>query len=785
MMGKLPKRQRFVGWAFFALGWWFITRSCASITVEDFFHLRPLSLALFPNHLAPQYFFMGFGLLGLLASDALCFITAWGVLFQRSWARWSGVLPCVYLLLAFPFFTVLGLVGLFCLWTLPRVKRGPLSAAEFWDPHRRSGWMVTASILGWLVARFVFTGMQIWQQANGMSIDDIANPGLTAFLLLLWLHVVLHECGHALAAVAVGFRVKSVAVGPFVLDKGAKGIRLEFDWRRMLMLGGYVGAVPAIPRGYRQKQMIVVAAGPATSLATGGMLLWVSRLLPGSSLAHLWPLAAMGSVLGFYIGAVNLLPFGYCDGTTLFHLLFRTRRSDELISLVLRGANPEAPRQPARDYEQEVKERAEAVSQLLSAPDPEPLQVGSAYIALGAVELGAQRFRECEQHMTQGLAMLTKHADPRYLAAGWGCLAILRRTRFDAAGVTEASGKALAAYRVVREEAHSVLERLSAELEIARSHSHLQDWPAVLGETEAALARCPEDEQSSICKAGLLSFRAHALLQTGCVDAGLETVKEAAAILRGQTGDVAPQYLGFLGSVLWGAGRTEDAVGLLTEGVSLLEARGFLRPAAGERLQLAEILRLDGQVARAGCVLPRPENVSPELRRYYHDRRGNIRRSAGHLSDAIADFSAALTLIESEPEEVHLAAARAKLADALAESGDLDGAETMVRQARDVLAAAGHPDLGSANITLAVIAARRGQARQDQVAAALRAWDAAPLLLPADKARELETAAKSLESAGCAAGAADCRAAAEGYWRRLAPAPVQETVPASNCAVPG
>src|SRR5262249_10948034 len=163
-------------------------------------HLRYLSLLLFRDHFAAQAFFMGFSLLGVLASDALCLITAWGVGHQRNWSRWAGLLPCVYMLLAFPYLSIFGLAGLLSLSTQPRVKAGPLSGAEFWNPRRQSGWMVIASFLGWVIARLAFVWLQVHAMSNGLSPAHVADPGLIVFLILVWLHVAIHECGHALAA---------------------------------------------------------------------------------------------------------------------------------------------------------------------------------------------------------------------------------------------------------------------------------------------------------------------------------------------------------------------------------------------------------------------------------------------------------------------------------------------------------------------------------------------------------------------------------------------------------
>jgi tetratricopeptide (TPR) repeat protein len=761
------KRHIVAGWAFFAVGLVLIYVPCAS--VDEFFHFRTLSLALFPHNFVFQAFFMAFSLFGLLAADALCFITAWGVGHQRSWSRSTGLWPCVYMLLAFPYLTAFGVVGLYYLLSQPVVKRGRLTGTEFWNPRRQSGWMVIASLIGWFLAKGAFAGLQIRALSAGLSPLDSASPSLIVFLLLVWLQVAVHEGGHALAAVLVGFRVKVLGIGPLVLSKESGGLRLRFEWQRLLLLGGYVGAMPLNPRRCREKQMIVVAAGPVTSLLASATLYCISNLLPGTSLSHLWPLAAMGSMLGLFMGVVNLLPFGYCDGTMFFHLLFRTQRGQELISLILHRTNSPT-QQPVLNPEDSVRRHAERLRELLNSPDPDPIPLGNTHIVLGCAEIGVQRWRDAEKHLTEGLALLPGGPSPRYQAAGWEGLAMLRSSRFDSAGVAEAHERGVAALRLAERDSQSADERLNAAVAAVRLHGLAHNWSAVLETSAVALAECPEDAPRRTMRGVLLGCRGHALLQTGDLETGLQAIEQSAAIFREQNGDIAaPQYLGHFGYCLWEAGRTEEAIALLTECVVMFEAGGAPGLAASQRLLLAEILRYTGKYAQAACVLPRFEHVTLDLRQYYYDRRGSIRRSAGYLPEAIADFSKVAGIAEADGEEVPLAIARTKLADALIHNGDLERAERLAGEARRVLSEAGHPDLGCACIVLAAIAARKGEPHEHQVEAAMRAWEAAALFLPADKARELEEAARSLDAVGLSTGSAACREAAKRYWRLLTP----------------
>ncbi len=216
-MGDYRKRDTVVGWAFFAVGQFLILGH--EWATDGLMHARAYSVALFPDHLAAQFYFMGYFLLALLAAAGLLSITAWGVGHQRTWSRWTGLMPCLFLLAGFPYLTAVGGMGLYYLFTQRTVKPGALTGTDFWNPRRLSGWMVAASVLGWFAAQLALSRLETQAYRSGVPAEIMRHPGMAAFLLLLWVNLALHECGHALAAVAVGFRVKVLAVGPLVFKK--------------------------------------------------------------------------------------------------------------------------------------------------------------------------------------------------------------------------------------------------------------------------------------------------------------------------------------------------------------------------------------------------------------------------------------------------------------------------------------------------------------------------------------------------------------------------------------
>lgn len=118
---------------------------------------------------------------------------------------------------------------------------------------------------------------------------------------LLFVSVTLHELAHTFLAIRYGGRVRSVT----------------------LMLLGGVSEISRMPRGAYQ-EAIMAAAGPATSLALGGVLVGLSALtrgLPVDLQMGLFYLAAMNITVGVF----NLLPAFPMDGGRILRALLAAR----------------------------------------------------------------------------------------------------------------------------------------------------------------------------------------------------------------------------------------------------------------------------------------------------------------------------------------------------------------------------------------------------------------------------------------------------------------------------
>ncbi|MBV8811028.1 MAG: M50 family metallopeptidase [Acidobacteriaceae bacterium] len=143
-----------------------------------------------------------------------------------------------------------------------------------------------------------------WAQAIFRAISITDAGGISAIFAALFAAVVLHELGHFLAALAVGFRILGVSLGP---------VRVSF-WHGQRMwklstknlLTGSVSAIPRTDRQWRSRMLAVVAAGPAATLGTGALASYL-LLAPHSSP---WMVSFLGALsqLSFFLFVLGLIP---------------------------------------------------------------------------------------------------------------------------------------------------------------------------------------------------------------------------------------------------------------------------------------------------------------------------------------------------------------------------------------------------------------------------------------------------------------------------------------------
>jgi hypothetical protein len=206
-----------------------------------------------------------------------------------------------------------------------------------------------ASKWNWIasaVAVFAFVSAMNWINRAaahaGFAVTASALPTLESrrivVLFLAGLVVTtLREFGHVLVAWAVGFRIRLIAIGPLMIWNDRQGrATVHLDWSRLLVSGGYMGAIPKSRRGVRINQMLVALGGPLLSLVLCTALLALVFGVPNA-----WRLAAIFAAMFLADFAGNLTPVGNTDGSIFFHLLLRTRIGREHVSRLLRSTDPE------------------------------------------------------------------------------------------------------------------------------------------------------------------------------------------------------------------------------------------------------------------------------------------------------------------------------------------------------------------------------------------------------------------------------------------------------------
>lgn len=211
-----------------------------------------------------------------------------------------------------------------------------------WKPRLRSALV----FCGWLAlgAAFGSAATALSWEISGMQ----WLVGTLAFMFAGWLHLILHEAGHALAGIAFGQRVFALGIGPWRLERGQAGWHVR-KGGAISGVGGFAALAPRAGRaGSRRDMVAFLLGGPFANLLTGAA---------GLMLLHCWQppallaAALVGAVLSaLLLGVVNLLPFRsmgwYSDGLNLLHLLrnsasARARiQATQLLGLSLAGVRP-------------------------------------------------------------------------------------------------------------------------------------------------------------------------------------------------------------------------------------------------------------------------------------------------------------------------------------------------------------------------------------------------------------------------------------------------------------
>ena len=136
-------------------------------------------------------------------------------------------------------------------------------------------------------------------------------------LAIFWFSILIHELGHALAAVLVGFQLDRIVAGPLKVEKVNQRWHWRINWSSMVP--GYVVAMPRSAVGFRWKYTLFVLAGPLATLALAipSALFFASYLdevvmNPNAGLRHVSGNNLLPFYIAGYLALFNIVTFLMC-----------------------------------------------------------------------------------------------------------------------------------------------------------------------------------------------------------------------------------------------------------------------------------------------------------------------------------------------------------------------------------------------------------------------------------------------------------------------------------------
>src|SRR5882724_423350 len=156
-------------------------------------------------------------------------------------------------------------------------------------------------------------------------------------IVAVWMLLVLiHELGHLVGGLLVGFRFEYIRIGPFTIERSGK-VTQHWTWHDLA--SGMTLARPVSRTALKWRFFVYFAAGPAANLITAYCAF---KLMPrNNSLAAAIGLAIfLGSI---FMGFVNLVPARartqMLDGLKIWILIFTRKRRDRMLLLLTFAAD--------------------------------------------------------------------------------------------------------------------------------------------------------------------------------------------------------------------------------------------------------------------------------------------------------------------------------------------------------------------------------------------------------------------------------------------------------------
>ena len=160
--------------------------------------------------------------------------------------------------------------------------------------------LVAGGAIGYLGAQ---VGAKAAQQRPGAVMAALAVLFIPAFLLV----IAVHEGGHALAGIQVGFDFRTYVVGPFLWDKQPGG--WKFMWNKNVNTsGGFVICIPTGTHNLAKRFVRYAAGGPLASLALAIVAGTLFLLIRGTNQSVLMQIVVyFFSMIAFLSAAIFLI----------------------------------------------------------------------------------------------------------------------------------------------------------------------------------------------------------------------------------------------------------------------------------------------------------------------------------------------------------------------------------------------------------------------------------------------------------------------------------------------
>jgi len=189
----------------------------------------------------------------------------------------------------------------------------------------------TSAILDLIVSALALAGVwggiifySRWGHAQDLPFvrGSVAWP---VILLVIFITIALHEAAHACVGLALGMKLRAIAIGPFQWRIRDGRWRYRFVPAGILSFGGSTGIVPTRPDQSRWVEVAMIAAGPLINFVAALIAAFLTFSAKGQPWERHWEPIAFFALVNVVTFAINLVPFRpealYSDGARIFQLL--------------------------------------------------------------------------------------------------------------------------------------------------------------------------------------------------------------------------------------------------------------------------------------------------------------------------------------------------------------------------------------------------------------------------------------------------------------------------------